>query len=793
MGDIAQIGFAADTSGLDKAKTSLNALVPAAAAVETASENVTKALNTVSNAGEKVSNAAKGTTTQTAATAKVLATANGVVNASTSGLKDLKNANDNATDSNKKHAASHTALSTQAMAAQHSIRSMVEQMAMGMPISTILSAQLNHLSYAASGPGGITKAFGDAAGVFAKLITPTVALVGALALVSGAVIYGYSTWKTFTLGLMDTASIAQTTTKDIMALQAAASVKGINGADFNAGIQGFAKSVYEAKSNMGGLSDVFTANNLKAQSFDDYLSKAANLIKNAAGDQQRIVLLQQMGLPATMEWVRLLSGGAEGLDKAKKAAAAFATSDELLLSAKKFDESWNRAWTNFGLNARSAFQRALDFGSTFFDKMENLARKAGNASIWDSLLPSDHAQRAKDMGLTPMSDFSQRFAGSTPNPAQNNSGLAEGLNNRVTALNNKNTIDPNVLKNNLALQQQSISVLGDLATVEQQVTLKQNELNLARLNHVNISKRDYDAIITATRATAEQNDVNAKAAAGIFNLSQAQSAATNTLQHWIDKGLVNKNNSEQMAAAQLVLARNIKATSDAAAIAAAPLQGLKQLELDASNFGKQLDGAITGSLNNLVQPIQDTLNGVNSLSDGFKNGAVIILKAIQEMIIKMLILAPIAKGLQSIFSGFTGGVSDLFSFATSKSANGNVFNSGIQPFAKGGTFTNAIIGERTLFSYANGKAFGEMGEAGPEAVMPLKRGPNGSLGVQMYGQNNNDNAPTNLNFAPQYNIGGNVTQEDLANVKKAQERDRREFMGRVAAAIPELRKRGMTR
>lgn len=28
---------------------------------------------------------------------------------------------------------------------------------------------------------------------------------------------------------------------------------------------------------------------------------------------------------------------------------------------------------------------------------------------------------------------------------------------------------------------------------------------------------------------------------------------------------------------------------------------------------------------------------------------------------------------------------------------------------------------------------GEMGEAGPEAIMPLKRGPNGSLGVQMHG------------------------------------------------------------
>ena len=66
-------------------------------------------------------------------------------------------------------------------------------------------------------------------------------------------------------------------------------------------------------------------------------------------------------------------------------------------------------------------------------------------------------------------------------------------------------------------------------------------------------------------------------------------------------------------------------------------------------------------------------------------------------------------------------------------ANGGVFNRGLTKFAKGGTFTDGIFNSPTLFKFAKGSKFGLMGEAGPEAVMPLKRGPDGSLGVQIHG------------------------------------------------------------
>ena len=60
---------------------------------------------------------------------------------------------------------------------------------------------------------------------------------------------------------------------------------------------------------------------------------------------------------------------------------------------------------------------------------------------------------------------------------------------------------------------------------------------------------------------------------------------------------------------------------------------------------------------------------------------------------------------------------------------------GVKPTmaANGGVFSNGIYSSPTMFAFAKGGKFGVMGEAGPEAVMPLTRGPDGSLGVRADG------------------------------------------------------------
>ena len=60
-------------------------------------------------------------------------------------------------------------------------------------------------------------------------------------------------------------------------------------------------------------------------------------------------------------------------------------------------------------------------------------------------------------------------------------------------------------------------------------------------------------------------------------------------------------------------------------------------------------------------------------------------------------------------------------------AKGGAFNNGVEFFANGG-----VVNRTTGFGMAGGK-WGVMGEAGPEAIMPLSRGRNGKLGVAATG------------------------------------------------------------
>jgi len=61
-------------------------------------------------------------------------------------------------------------------------------------------------------------------------------------------------------------------------------------------------------------------------------------------------------------------------------------------------------------------------------------------------------------------------------------------------------------------------------------------------------------------------------------------------------------------------------------------------------------------------------------------------------------------------------------------ALGGAWSSGVQMFANGGAFTNSVVSTPTAFGMAGGRA-GVMGEAGPEAIMPLTRTSSGKLGV----------------------------------------------------------------
>ena len=134
-----------------------------------------------------------------------------------------------------------------------------------------------------------------------------------------------------------------------------------------------------------------------------------------------------------------------------------------------------------------------------------------------------------------------------------------------------------------------------------------------------------------------------------------------------------------------------------------------------------------------IKGVEDAIfNLVTTGTTNFREFAANILRDTARMIIQQLVLRTIMQAIGAISGGGAKGgdpISQFISGATQykMNANGNVYaQNGIQPFAMGG-----IVNKPTLFRYADGGAgrFGLMGEAGPEAIMPLKRGRDGKLGV----------------------------------------------------------------
>lgn len=110
-------------------------------------------------------------------------------------------------------------------------------------------------------------------------------------------------------------------------------------------------------------------------------------------------------------------------------------------------------------------------------------------------------------------------------------------------------------------------------------------------------------------------------------------------------------------------------------------------------------------------------------------------------------------------------------------AKGGAYNNGVRAFAKGGTFTNRIVSQPTMFRFADG--VGLMGEAGAEAIMPLGRDSQGRLGVRYEGREppnrKVENKVTNNNVSVSINAPGG----DPAKVRRSGAAVAREVVGAI--------------
>lgn len=146
---------------------------------------------------------------------------------------------------------------------------------------------------------------------------------------------------------------------------------------------------------------------------------------------------------------------------------------------------------------------------------------------------------------------------------------------------------------------------------------------------------------------------------------------------------------------------------------------------DTSQFDVAME-ALTSSTKNFGEVFTSTISNSIKSGKGFEDTLRSIGSRMADLALNQAI-KPIENLFSNVVGSIAGGLSSGVGVSATGYANGGVFaNSKAIPFARGG-----VVTAPTAFGFSN--QLGVMGEAGPEAVMPLQRGPDGKLGVASSG------------------------------------------------------------
>lgn len=181
----------------------------------------------------------------------------------------------------------------------------------------------------------------------------------------------------------------------------------------------------------------------------------------------------------------------------------------------------------------------------------------------------------------------------------------------------------------------------------------------------------------------------------------------------------------------------------------------------ASDYASQSADLVNNAMSGLVGNISDALAG-NKVD--WEDWASSVLQSMQKIILNAMLVDSLRSASNSGFFSSIGGMFGAGAGAASGSTPSGAYNSaasGIKLNAKGGAYaseslsaySNSIVSTPTYFAFAKGA--GLMGEAGPEAIMPLTRSADGSLGVRMVGTPEATSGGGDTIIHQHFNISGN--------------------------------------
>ncbi len=176
----------------------------------------------------------------------------------------------------------------------------------------------------------------------------------------------------------------------------------------------------------------------------------------------------------------------------------------------------------------------------------------------------------------------------------------------------------------------------------------------------------------------------------------------------------------------------------------------------ASDYASQSADLVNNSMSGLVGNISEALAG-NKVD--WEDWSKSVLASMQKIILNAMIVNSLQSSMGG--GGFLGGLFGGAAGGSTPSGSYNSAASGLQLNAKGGTYasaslsaySNSIVRSPTYFAFAKGA--GLMGEAGPEAIMPLTRSADGSLGVRVTGAQTAPGGGGEIHITQHINVSGN--------------------------------------
>jgi hypothetical protein len=821
MADIAKIGFSADTNELKSAKADIQALVPAGQAAEKQADKLGNALEKTARSGRSASTGAEQAATgvRNLATAlDVAATAGRRQEASmlqaATGVRNLGMALEAATRAHYANAAGANAaasgvrgLGAAIMASQRATRLMARDgLNLGRQFSDIgvtMAMGMNPLMIAIQqGPQlmdifqeralvmgtSVTAAMRSMAAAIWAALVPLLPFIAALALVVGTVTGAFALFsRSVSTGLDDVSKGMGLTEKQLERVKDAGVDTAVTMGDvFKAAFQIISE---DAAAVLKPLTD----------RIGEWWSGMLDHITSVAGGQLRIILGFFIGsyrsavaiwnnfktvFPALIAFGANLASAAintfvtnsiNGINKLVMAFNIWAemAGNPLRLNpvaapdALRTDRDTRMTGELTDVNA--AMQSGLASADAYFDSLYGRIRERAirNRRGLIEEAAGDPEASARSRGQTDAEKFADIVKGAQAEiDAMTAAGQQIGLYGEALARARYETdLFAQAKAKDITLTGEQEIKLRDLAVALARVATENERLafmenaRVAGRERVMMLEAEYAALGLSADATLRlrnETELLAQARAKNINLSPQEIADLRAL-----------------AGQQTDLEIRIRNTRDALDFAKEGVRGfvddMRQGLIQGQSFWQSFGNAVINVLNKIIQKLSD--RAIDMFFENMSSGG---------------------KGGGSGSSGWiqTGIRAIAAAFGAKGSAKGHSFD-GLRRYAKGGDFTNSIVTQPTLFRYAKGAKMGEMGEAGPEAIVPLKRGPDGSLGVQVNGSNGSKviNAPVTVN--QNFTISGAVSVNDIqAMTRQSAEQAKQEIKRSIVPWLHEYETNG---